>query len=97
MMAYHVQKSDYLGLATDEYHVDFGDVSNEQKHRCFCRTISDCPKKGTLDMFPCYKIPITVSKPHFLEGDPKLLEDVIGLMPNKTEHNFHMHVEMVSV
>lgn len=96
MMVHHVGKSNYLGLSTHEYHMDFGDIGHDEGKRCFCRSIKDCPSKGTMDMFPCYKVPITVSKPHFYDGDPKILENVVGLLPNKSEHDFHMHIELVS-
>lgn len=41
-------------------------------------------------------IPAAVSFPHFLAGDPKLLEDVQGLSPNKEEHGTNIMLQPVS-
>ena len=37
--------------------------------------------------------PVFISAPHFYLGDPRLLDDVIGIKPNKEKHQFSFDVE----
>lgn len=63
---------------------------------CFCKT-DECLPNGLGDMSPCYYgIPIVMSRPHFLDADPVLVEQIDGLFPNEDKHGFHMliHPEM---
>ncbi|KAK6633875.1 hypothetical protein RUM44_004482 [Polyplax serrata] len=61
---------------------------------CYCTPNSTCLPKGLSDITPCYyNIPAAVSFPHFLAGDPKLLEDVQGLSPNKEEHGTNIMLQ----
>ncbi len=39
------------------------------------------------------EIPVYGSKPHFLDGDPRLLDSVIGLSPDREEHDTVIDVE----
>ncbi|KAF2893100.1 hypothetical protein ILUMI_13073 [Ignelater luminosus] len=63
---------------------------------CFCKN-DECLPDGLGDMSPCYYgIPIVMSRPHFLDGDPNLVKQVDGLFPDKNKHGFFMliHPEM---
>lgn len=52
---------------------------------------------GTIDIMPCVQAPITVSLPHFLHGDPSLLEMIgSGLHPDEAKHEFFLNTELVS-
>ena len=46
---------------------------------------------------PPIEVPAFASKPHFLDGDPSLLQDVKGLHPNRTKHDIVVDIEPVSV
>uniref|UniRef100_A0A1A9WGN3 Scavenger receptor class B member 1 n=1 Tax=Glossina brevipalpis TaxID=37001 RepID=A0A1A9WGN3_9MUSC len=53
---------------------------------CFCKN-RKCLKKGLGNITPCYyNIPLAISFPHFLNGDPSLLEPFEGLQPNESKH-----------
>ena len=41
-------------------------------------------------------IPVYGSKPHFLDGDPRLLESVIGLKPDREKHDTVIDVEPIT-
>lgn len=43
-----------------------------------------------------FKTLLSGSKPQFLDGDPKLINDVGGLAPNKEEHDIFIHFDLVS-
>ncbi|XP_029040309.1 scavenger receptor class B member 1 [Osmia bicornis bicornis] len=56
-------------------------------NECYCRN-RKCLKRGLSDMTPCYySIPAAMSMPHFLDADPSLLENVIGLHPDPEIHS----------
>lgn len=64
---------------------------------CFCRE-SNCPPKGTMNIFPCVQAPVVLSHPHFLYGDPSLLANVgSGLNPIESLHEFVFNIEVVAV
>ncbi|KAK0095240.1 hypothetical protein PV326_008892 [Microctonus aethiopoides] len=65
--------------------LDPPDVNPENE--CYCRKMKKCLKKGLSDLTPCYyNIPAAISLPHFLDADPSLLEDVLGLKPDPERH-----------
>ncbi|XP_049287128.1 sensory neuron membrane protein 1 [Anopheles funestus] len=93
--AHYVHKSKYAGLPMSYFELDFGDLKNEPHNHCFCRDPpDDCPPKGTMDLAPCLGGPIIGSKPHFYDADPKLIEAVDGLEPNKEAHDVYIHFEL---
>ncbi|XP_053671092.1 sensory neuron membrane protein 1 [Anopheles nili] len=93
--AHYVHKSKYAGLPMSYFELDFGDLKNEPHNHCFCRDPpDDCPPKGTMDLSPCLGGPIIGSKPHFYGADPKLVQDVDGLNPDKDAHDVYIHFEL---
>ncbi|XP_044761883.1 scavenger receptor class B member 1-like [Coccinella septempunctata] len=64
---------------------------------CYCKEEGDCLPRGIVSIAPCYyDIPITLSQPHFYNADPSLLEQVTGLLPNRSKHdvNFTLHKQL---
>lgn len=56
-----------------------------------------CGPNGTMTMESCMQAPIFVSMPHFLKGDPRLIEYVPSLKPNKEEHQTVIKIEPVNL
>merc|ERR1712179_451360 len=48
-----------------------------------CKAKPDLPKGA----------PIALSYPHFYQADPSYREAVVGMKPNKTEHEFYIDIE----
>ncbi|CRK91548.1 CLUMA_CG005205, isoform A [Clunio marinus] len=97
LRAHYLEPSSYAGMPTWLYSLDFGDFKNEPEKHCFCYDPpDDCPPKGTIDLMPCVGVPVYGSKPHFLDTDPKLLENVGGLNPNRTIHDVFVNIEGIS-
>ena len=40
-----------------------------------------------------FNLPIFVSKPHFLDADPVVSSNIIGLVPNRSKHDSYVNVE----
>ena len=83
-----------LGVAGLRYGIDndtFKSAFSEPKN---ARWGSWCPD-GLFYLGPTQlkEIPVFGSKPHFLDGDPMLLESIIGLEPNRSEHDTVIDVE----
>lgn len=70
---------------------------NDESQNCYCPD-GECPLKGTLDLFPCVGTPLVASMPHFLNGDPSLLENIgSGLSAEKDKHIIYIDMETVCV
>ena len=85
---------DRLGLTAFRYGIDnstFKSAFNEPKNAQY---FSWCPD-GMFYLGPTQvvEVPVFGSKPHFLDGDPLLLESVRGLNPNRAEHDTVIDVE----
>lgn len=59
----------------------------------FCNP--NCLLSGLLSISACvpFHAPIVASSPHFLNGDPKLLEKVLGLHPEEEKHDTFVYLE----
>lgn len=97
-LAVHPVKSTrFRGMPVYFYTTDFGDIANDEKLRCYCRSEDHCPIKGTYDLFNCIGVPIFLSLPHFYLADQKLLDDIAsGINPRKKDHMIFVHFETVS-
>lgn len=85
------------GIIVHKFTFDFDDIPGNKSLSCYCRIGGSCPKKGTMDLFPCLGAPVTLSLPHFYLADPSLLEAIgTGLKPTKKEHEIFINFELVS-
>lgn len=90
-------KTRFRGMRLFQFNDDFNytDVQKEE-NRCFCRRPDHCPLKGTIDLFPCLKIPIVGTLPHFYRADKSLMEDIAsGLQPDPKKHETFLNMELV--
>nr|XP_013100075.1 unnamed protein product [Stomoxys calcitrans] len=75
----------------EENMLDNGRVN--EKNKCFCRK-GYCQPTGLVDVTDCYYgFPISLSFPHFMDGDPKLQRDITGLEPSKENHSSEFIVQ----
>lgn len=87
----------FRGLNLHVYTKEFEDFAANNL-TCFCRRPNECPIKGTMDLLPCIKVPITISLPHFLHADPSLLANVAsGLCPIEKQHEFFLGMHLVLI
>lgn len=87
----------HLGLSAYRYGIDnstFKSAFSEPKN---ARWFSWCPD-GMFYLGPTQvqEIPVYGSKPHFLDGDPLLLESVEGLNPVREKHDTIIDVEPIT-
>ncbi|KAK0181183.1 hypothetical protein PV327_003488 [Microctonus hyperodae] len=87
------------GLNTDLY-TPTDDVfdppsAKSPDNECFCPDDpKSCPPKGLQDISPCqYSAPVYLSFPHFYKADPKLLDAVDGLKPEKKLHETFFKIQ----
>ncbi|KAB0791760.1 hypothetical protein PPYR_03560 [Photinus pyralis] len=89
---YNHTDTDKYGYKTYTYALSdhfLAPLSENPNNHCYCKK-ARCDLKGIGDISPCYYgVPIAISQPHFLNADPKLLEDVGGLSPDPRKHNFY--------
>lgn len=53
---------------------------------------------GLQNISPCqFGAPVYISNPHFYQSHPKLLEEVEGLVPNKSLHETYFKIQPVSL
>lgn len=90
-----LDRSDYDGMPAYKYvlgkkFLDNGTIYPENK--CYCN--GDCIPSGLYNVSACrYGTPSFVSLPHFLNADPIYLEEVEGLSPEESKHEFFMKLE----
>lgn len=68
------------------------------ENACFCKGGScEGVPSGTFNISTCsYGAPILLSRPHFLNADESLKEDVVGLSGNPAEHDSYIDIEPVT-
>lgn len=89
------RKASFRGIDTYIFTNEFADFA-AMNLTCFCRRPNECPVQGTMDLFPCVQVPITISLPHFYQADPSLLSNIAsGLEPIREKHEFYINIELV--
>ncbi|XP_071864324.1 sensory neuron membrane protein 2, partial [Bombus fervidus] len=66
------------------------------KSQCYCLLENKVPKclpQGLIDVSECQKLPVILSEPHFLHGDPQLLKYARGLNPDESLHETYIIIE----
>lgn len=59
--------------------------------------LDHCLPSGLLDISPCYYgFPIALSYPHFLNTDERVGEHVLGMAPNRSQHETYFYVQPVN-
>lgn len=59
--------------------------------------IGRCLPAGLLDISECYYgFPIALSYPHFLDTDQKVVDQIEGLRPNRSDHETYFMIQPVS-
>lgn len=65
----------------------FSHPDENPENQCFCHTDSGvCPPSGVFNATLCFDAPIFSSFPHFLNGDPVLFKNIVGLKPDPAKH-----------
>ncbi|XP_070140391.1 scavenger receptor class B member 1 isoform X2 [Drosophila kikkawai] len=65
----------------------FDNGVNNEANKCFCRK-GDCQPVGLIDVTDCYYgFPISLSFPHFMNGDLGLQQNVTGMHPDPAKHS----------
>jgi len=70
----------------------FGTPAENPYNSCFC---SDgyCAPSGLFNISSCqFGSPLMMSWPHFYQADPQLLEQVVGLSPDRSKHQFQLDI-----
>lgn len=79
----------------------FDTPATNPDNACFCppgtmERDGNCGTRGLFNISSCkFGAPMSISWPHFLYGDPKLLENVEGLSPDPNRHGFYMDFQPV--
>lgn len=83
------------GYKPDAYF--FEDHLHNPDNGGFCTPAGNCLGAGVLNLTGCVGgIPIIMSNPHFLYGDPKYFGEVDGLNPNETLHLTSLYLEPIT-
>ena len=70
----------------------FGTPDENPYNSCFCPD-GHCAPSGVFNISSCqFGSPLVMSWPHFFQADPKLLQDVEGLNPDREKHQFQLDV-----
>ena len=90
-------KVSQLGIPAFRYGIDNKTFKSAHSEPENSRWGSWCPD-GLFYLGPTQpkEIPVYGSKPHFLDGDPKLLESVIGLKPDREKHDTITDIEPIT-
>ncbi|XP_031629088.1 sensory neuron membrane protein 1-like, partial [Contarinia nasturtii] len=92
----YARRASFRGVDLGTFVNNF-EINSTNSLSCFCRKPDRCPARGTMDLMPCVKAPVTISQPHFYNADPSLLANIAsGLKPVREKHEFYLSLEMYS-
>nr|QEX08000.1 sensory neuron membrane protein 1b [Sitophilus zeamais] len=81
------------GLRVRLYENELGDQTNDEDEKCYCRTPTNCLKKGAFDLSKCMGVPIIATAPHFYKTDESYSRNVKGLHPDEEKHSLKGYFE----
>ncbi|XP_035713414.1 scavenger receptor class B member 1 isoform X2 [Folsomia candida] len=71
----------------------FGSVEDYPENKCYCEN-AKCAPRGVFNVSHCqFNSPVFLSWPHFLNADPKLSENIVGLNPKPELHTFYVDIQ----
>ncbi|XP_078257889.1 lysosome membrane protein 2-like [Rhinoraja longicauda] len=71
----------------------FANASENPANSGFCVPADDCLGTGLLNVSICRQgAPIILSSPHFYQADPKYIDDIEGMHPNKINHETYLDI-----
>ena len=77
----------------------FGTPDQNKDNACFCKNPNgacDTPS-GVFNVSICqFGSPVMLSWPHFFQADPKLINAIDGLKPNRAKHQMSIDIQPVS-
>lgn len=75
----------------------FGNVSVNPYNAGFCTPAGNCLPSGLLNVSVCRSgAPVIMSMPHFLGCDQDTIDTIVGLQPNREDHQSYIDIEPVS-
>src|SRR5258705_13557820 len=89
---------DYDGIPTYRFDLDrsvFSSAQENPDNACFCSAPDKCLRSGLIDVSECQGAEMFLSNPHFLDGDPSLMDAVEGMHPDQERHRGFMDIEPV--
>lgn len=96
-------ESEFEGVDTYKYVLEGSALISDDPEGCYCLKKTKgldgepyCFMDGFMDLHSCFGIPALLSFPHFLDADPKYLDYVEGLNPDKEKHGTSLLLEPVS-
>ena len=91
------RKVKHLGLTAHRYNVDKSTYKSAFNELTNAQWFNWCPDgMFYLGSTQIRELPVYGSKPHFLDGDPLLLESVQGLQPVREKHDIVLDVEPIT-
>ncbi|XP_049868378.1 protein peste-like [Pectinophora gossypiella] len=91
----YVHSGEIAGLEYHKYALSqrsFDNSTLSPSNTCFCN--GQCAWSGVMNVSACrFGSPAFISLPHFLHGDPVLLDMVTGLNPDPEKHEFYFAIE----
>jgi len=73
----------------------FASPDQNADNACFCKNPNGCDTpSGVFNVSICqFGSPVMLSWPHFFQADPKLINSIDGLNPDRTKHQFSIDVQ----
>lgn len=62
---------------------------------CECNRFSGCAVSGTLDLYHCFDVFVSISAPHFHLAESSLREAMEGMNPRETLHETGCYIDLV--
>ena len=85
---------DVYGLNCYQYGIPYEEMANSTINPLNKGYYSNGPSGlFNFSIYAPFNLPIFVSKPHFLDADPIVSRNIIGLKPNRSKHDSYVNVE----